>query len=203
VLLLCERRSLHAGVWVFKPLAATAFVGTAIAAGALDSSYGRWLLAGLAFCWGGDVLLIPRGRGVTFLAGIGSFLLGHVAYAIAFATLAHSWTALFPAATVMTLLAFVVLRWLWPHLSGVFTAAVPVYIVVIGVMVTLSASTTAAGGPTGIAIGAAMFAVSDVAVARDRLVAGSADKSGWGAWGLPLYFSAQLVLASTVARAAG
>jgi len=47
-----------------------------------------------------------------------------------------------------------------------------------------------------IALGAAMFALSDVSVARDRFVAKAFVNR---AWGLPLYFAAQLILASTVA----
>ena len=76
-----ERRSDRRGVWLFKPLASTGFVAIALSAGALDSIYGRWVLAALALSWLGDVLLIPRSKSI-FLAGIGSFLLGHVAFVV-------------------------------------------------------------------------------------------------------------------------
>src|SRR5262245_16020960 len=82
-LLVAEKRGSQAGVWVAKPLAATAFIAAAIAWGACDSTWGRIVLAGLALSWLGDVLLIPRSQAI-FQAGIASFLLGHVAYAAAF-----------------------------------------------------------------------------------------------------------------------
>ena len=43
--------------------------------------------------------------------------------------------------------------------------------------------------------GALAFAISDLAVARERFVTPSFVN---GAWGLPLYFAAQLTLAGTV-----
>ncbi|MCP4006145.1 MAG: lysoplasmalogenase, partial [bacterium] len=47
-----------------------------------------------------------------------------------------------------------------------------------------------------ILLGALMFYVSDLAVARDRFVATGFDNR---IWGLPLYYCGQLVLASTIA----
>ena len=44
--------------------------------------------------------------------------------------------------------------------------------------------------------GAAMFCVSDLSVARDRFVSPGFVN---GAWGLPLYFGGQLLLAASVA----
>jgi hypothetical protein len=47
-LLVAEYREARLGIWIAKPLASAGFIGTALAAGALDSSYGLWvLLAGL------------------------------------------------------------------------------------------------------------------------------------------------------------
>ena len=53
---------------------------------------------------------------------------------------------------------------------------------------------TVAGGPWQVAVGALAFTASDVAVARDRFV-----KNGFQnrAWGLPLYYGAQLLIAAT------
>ncbi len=189
-----EARSWSPGIWIFKPLAATAFVAVALAAGALDTSYGRWLLLGLFLCWGGDLLLIPKQRETTFLAGIGSFLLGHLAYGVAFASLGLSGTALGIAFAGVAGLGALVLRWLRPHLDGVFVVAVPLYVLVIGGMLVTAIAAAAAGATPAIAIGAAAFAVSDLFVARDRLIAPSFANAGYG---LPLYFGAQLLLAAT------
>jgi uncharacterized membrane protein YhhN len=196
LLLWSEGRGQRAGVWLFKPLASTGFVATAVAAGGLESSYGRWILAGLVLCWLGDVLLIPERSEGSFLAGIASFLLGHVAYTIGFATLGLALTTLLVSGLVLAALGLLALRWLGDHLRGVFVVAVPVYVVVIGSMAATSLATVSAGGAATIAVGALLFAVSDLFVARDRFVApGFAN----AAWGLPLYYGAQLVLATTVA----
>lgn len=200
LLLGAERRGWQKGIWIFKPLASTAFVATALAAGALESSYGLLVLTGLVLCWLGDVLLIPEDSAGSFLAGIGSFLLGHVAYAVAFATLGLDAAALAASAGVVAALGGWILRWLWPHLEGIFRTAVPAYVLVIGSMVATSVASVAAGASPAIAFGAILFAVSDVAVARSRFIeAGFANSC----WGLPLYFGGQVVLAMTVAGAVG
>jgi uncharacterized membrane protein YhhN len=99
------------------------------------------------------------------------------------------------AAAVAASVAFAVLRWLRPHLPPDLAVAVHVYVVVISVMVVAAAGTAAAHGGAAIFVGALMFYLSDLAVARQRFVAASF----WnGAWGLPLYFGGQLVLASSV-----
>jgi uncharacterized membrane protein YhhN len=68
--------------------------------------------------------------------------------------------------------------------------------VVIGAMATLACGVTAAGGPWQVALGALAFTASDVAVARDRFVQGEFSNR---AWGLPLYYGAQLLIAVTPA----
>ena len=73
-------------------------------------------------------------------------------------------------------------------------ALVRVYMVVIGVMSTLACGVTAAGGPWAVAVGALAFTASDISVARDRFVRHEFLNR---AWGLPLYYGAQLLIAST------
>jgi hypothetical protein len=63
-------------------------------------------------------------------------------------------------------------------------------------MVVCAAGAVARGGDPAMLLGAGLFSVSDLAVARDRFVSpGFAN----AAWGLPLYYGAQLVLAGTLA----
>lgn len=193
VLVWAEWRDARALRAVAKTAASTAFIGVALALGATGSLYGRWVLAALALSWAGDVLLLaPR----TFLAGLGAFLLAHVAYAVAFARAGvdGAWTA--GGAVAMAAVGAAVLRWLWPHLGSAYRGAVAAYVVAIGAMVAAAVGHAAAAGHGVVAAGAVAFAASDVAVARDRFVA-----PGWGnrAWGLPLYYAAQLALAWTVA----
>jgi len=195
LLLLAEWRGWRPGVWLAKPLASTAFVAAALVWGAADTSFGRWVLCALALCWLGDVLLIPKEQPKSFIAGIASFLLGHVVFALAFLVRAGDPATLALGAAAMAPVVWVLLRWLGPHLGGPFRIAVPAYVVVILAMVVAALSTVRAAGQPAILVGAVLFLVSDLAVARDRFVA--PEGRSW-VWGLPLYYAAQLVLASTV-----
>ena len=59
-LVLADQVQFRPGRYLCKPLAALAFLWLALALGAMDSSYGRWLLAGLLLCMLGDLLLMPE-----------------------------------------------------------------------------------------------------------------------------------------------
>jgi uncharacterized membrane protein YhhN len=193
-LLRAEYGQSRAGIWLAKPLASSMFVCVALEAGALGSFYGRAVLAGLALSLAGDLLLIPVARPRVFLAGVAAFLLAHVAYGIAFLSRPLSPAGLVGAGVLVTLVMAGVLRWLRPSLSRRMVPAIRAYVVAIGVMTTLASSVALAGGPWQVAAGALMFTASDLAVARDRFV-----RSGFvnRAWGLPLYYAAQLLLATT------
>jgi len=197
LLLVAEFRGSHAGVWIAKPVASTGFLGAALAAGAQSSGYGQWVLAGLVLSWLGDVLLIPHAR-AAFLAGLASFLLGHVAYAVAFGVRGLSTGGVVLAALALIPVALVALRWLGPHVPRSMQLPVRAYVTVISAMVACATGTVVAATAPAILLGALMFFVSDLAVARDRFVA----KGPWNkVWGLPLYYGAQLVLASTTSLA--
>lgn len=195
-LLWAEHRGSRLGLWLAKPAASLAFIWTGLAAGALDSSYGQWILLGLALCLLGDVLLIPRERPAVFRAGVFAFLAGHVAYSVAFATQPLDGYGLAAGAVVLALVVGGVLRWLGPSLPAGMAWPVRVYMVVIGVMSTLACGLTAAGGPWVVAVGALAFTASDISVARDRFVR---HEFANRAWGLPLYYGAQLLLAASPA----
>lgn len=192
-LLVAEYRASRLGVWLAKPAAAACFVAAALAFGALESPYGRVLLAGLVLSLCGDVLLIPHALPRVFQAGVAAFGLAHVAYGVAFVLRFESALLAALCALVAALVLLRVFRWLRPHLPADMVIPVYAYMGVISAM--LVAAAGAAPASVAILIGAAMFYVSDLAVARDRFVSsGFANR----AWGLPLYFAAQLVLASTV-----
>ena len=196
LLLVFEKRGIVRAEWLFKPLAAAAFIWAGLAWGGLDSDFGRWVVLGLVLCMAGDVLLIPKGQGPAFLGGMLAFLLGHLAYAVAFVQLAVGYQALAAAVVGMALVTYLVLRWLWPFLNAQFKVAVGAYILVISAMVCLSVAVYFAGASWLIPLGAIAFAVSDLAVARNRFVAPGFDNR---VWGLPLYFGSQLVIAASVA----
>jgi uncharacterized membrane protein YhhN len=193
-LLAAEKTGSRTGQWIAKPIASAGFLWAALAAGALDSAYGRAVLAALVLSFAGDVLLIPDSR-KSFLLGLVSFLLGHVAFACAFAArgLDPAWLAgaLLPVGFAVVL----ALRWLGPHVEAPMRAPVRAYVAVISAMVLAAAGTVGAAGRPSILMGALAFYVSDLAVARQRFVV----KTFWNkSWGLPLYYGAQLILASTV-----
>ncbi len=194
VLLLGEhRRSLPAKV-LSKPLASAGFLGLAVSAGALDTDYGRAVLAALALSWLGDVFLLSQ-KPRPFLLGLGAFLLAHVAYAVAFVAYGQDTEWSLVALAVLAVPAFFVLRWLGPRLPATMRLPVRAYVAVISGMMALAIGTFAAGGKPILPIGAAAFYLSDLAVARDRFVApGFANRLV----GLPLYYFAQLCLAWSV-----
>ncbi len=145
-------------------------VAAAVAWGAAGSGLGLALLAGLALCALGDVLLIPR-AGPLLLAGMAAFGLGHVTFAAAFLAHGVAWPALAVGAAVAAVLAAVVWRWLGPRLGSADRLPVALYVVVIGFMLAGAAGALGAGAPPGLAVGGALFAASDLAVAQDRFVA--------------------------------
>jgi len=195
-LLWAEYRGSRPGLWLAKPLASGAFIWAGIAAGALDSPYGRWVLLGLLLCLLGDLLLIPNDRPGVFRAGVFAFLAGHVAYSAAFMTRPLDAFGLAAGAILLAVVVGGVLRWLGGSLPQGMVWPVRIYMIVIGVMSTLACGVTAAGGPWAVAVGALAFTASDVSVARDRFVRHQFLNR---AWGLPLYYLAQLLIASTVA----
>jgi uncharacterized membrane protein YhhN len=172
------------------------FLGVAVAAGALDGTYGRLVLGALVLCWLGDVLLIPKSSDAAFKGGLVSFLLGHVVLVVAFAWRGLDPTGLAAAALLSAVAVVLALRWLRPHVPDSFRVPVHAYMAVISLMVVAAAGATAAG--VAVVVGALLFYVSDLAVARERFV----EKSFLNrAWGLPLYYAATLILASTAGAA--
>lgn len=179
---------------IFKILASSAFVMIALQLGATTTAYGRLILAALAFGWVGDVLLLSRQSRI-FLLGIASFLLSHIAFSIAFATRPLSIAGLIVGFLAMVCVGTLVLRWLWRHLQDFYRIAVTAYVVAIFAMCTFAIALSAASGNWIIATGALAFAASDISVARDRFVSpGFVNR----AWGLPLYYAAQVTLALSV-----
>jgi uncharacterized membrane protein YhhN len=193
-LLVAEARGDRRLALICKPLASTGFVVTAVAAGALGTPYGRAILAALVLSWIGDVLLLSKRSGA-FLGGLASFLLGHLAFAVAFVLHGTNRLAALAALAVLIVPALVVDRWLRPHVPAHMKIPVRAYIVVITGMLALAAGTLGAGATPRIIAGALAFYLSDLSVARDRFVREAFVNR---LWGLPLYYAAQLLLAVTL-----
>ena len=175
--------------------ASSIFLGYAVALGAFDTGTGSILFLGLVLCWLGDALLLPPGQTLWFQLGIGSFLLGHLSYAATFFGLGLHFPTLIVATAIILSASWTTLVWLRPKIPADFSVAVTSYVVVIGTMVACAFAAFAAGALCSVAIGAMLFATSDLSVARERFVSQSFVNS---AWGLPAYFAAQMILAGSI-----
>lgn len=184
------------GAGAAKLVASAGFIMVAVAGRGLSTPYGKWILAGLFCSWWGDAFLIGSGAPF-FQLGLVSFLLGHLAYCVAFWVhgVSPRWSAAALAAVLP--IAAGVLYWLMPHVPGELRGPVLAYIVVISTMVVFAVGTKGMRGPSVIVIGAILFYASDIAVARAQFVVPDSLDS---LWGLPLYFAGQLCLASSVVR---
>ncbi len=195
--LYAEQKNKSALEWIAKPLAAIAFILAAWHWGALDSDYGRWIFVGLVFGAVGDVLLIPKTTGLPFLGGMLAFLAGHLFYAVAFWGLPQHATTQLVTTLISIGMVIVLLRWMMPGVPQRLRWPVRAYNLVIFAMVVLACGATSGGAHWSLAVAAIAFALSDIAVARNRFVApGFINRL----WGLPLYFAAQMLMASTVLR---
>ncbi|MBW6507086.1 MAG: lysoplasmalogenase [Rhodobacteraceae bacterium] len=138
------------------------------------------IVAGLALGAAGDFALTRPGT-PAFLAGMGAFAAGHLAYAAAFAAPALLVLAGFSAGqpwvpNAPDLAAFAVLVvllgstefWLAPQ-TGALAAPVRGYVAVIGLMAA-AALVPAGPGAALLRIGAALFVASDVMLALERFV---------------------------------
>lgn len=177
-----------------KAFTSLCFILSALEIG-IDDRYDILVLAGLICGFLGDVLLALRGKKV-FLGGMIAFALGHVLYAVAFVSLGAAEP--FPRASIalVGLTACGTLAWFWPYL-GSMRVPVAVYVTLIAIMlIAATGSLTINGqGRWLVAPGAAMFAVSDVFVARDRFIApGFVNRL----LGLPLYYAGQFLIAFSI-----
>ena len=193
-LVVAEFRNLNAARALSKIAASTAFVLVALALHAAASSYGRLVLLAFVFSWIGDACLLSR-RSVPFMAGLCSFLLAQVAFSAAFATGSLSTNTLFVSLIIASAIGAITLRWLWHRLDARYKLAVTAYVVAIVVMCTMAIAHDAASQSWLAAVGAMAFAASDISVARDRFVVSAFINK---AWGLPVYYCAQLLLAWSV-----
>ena len=113
--------------------------------------------------------------------GLGSFLLGHLAYAGACLVYGINWTHAGVALLGFSLVAWLIFKWLRPDVPPKLKSAVAAYVLVITAMVTLAFGTKSSILP----VAAMMFWLSDISVARGRFkAAGFANKL----WGIPLFW---------------
>jgi len=181
---------------VAKIAASCGFLAVAYFAGALKSTYGKLLLAGLTLSFLGDAFLIGDSR-QAFLAGLGAFLLAHVVYIAAFAVNGVSYRWMGFSALPIIACAVAVSAWLAPHTPPELSLPVRLYTGVISGMLIAAIGTRGKGGSVLIVVGASLFFLSDLSVASLRLV--QTDFPHY-VWGLPLYYAGQLCLALSISQ---
>jgi uncharacterized membrane protein YhhN len=178
---------------IFKPLTMVFVLALAVQPSlSTPPLYRALVVAGLVFSLAGDVfLMLPSDR---FVAGLGSFLVGHLFYSAAFAEAA-------PLDPVLLLpflgVAGAVYALLHRHL-GKLRGAVLVYIAAIVAMGWLATGRWLAVGQLGsllACIGAILFMASDSALAINRF---ARPFRGSQTVVLGTYFSAQLLIALSV-----
>ncbi len=186
-LVAAEVRARRVAAAVAKAVASLGFVALAGLRADLARPFDRWVVVALLLSLVGDVLLaLPR----ALPAGLASFLLAHVGYLLAFASVRAPGEWPLPIAVVLALAAVGAAAWLWPHL-GRLRPAVLAYVAVVTAM---AWGALAMAPRAGWAVSAAgiLFYASDFAVARDRFVV---RRFASRAWGLPAYYAAQLLFA--------
>ncbi len=190
-----EYRSNATASMAGKLVAATAYIAAALSLGAMNTAYGRMMLGGMGFCWLGDLFLVSRRRRILFLAGLASFLAGHVAYTVAFVVRGVDTAVVVITLALMAVFAWRAVSWLYPHIDQRMRVPVWLYLAAISIMMVMAAGTHAFDHNAFILSGALLFVISDLAVARNRFVDPAFVNR---AFGLPLYFTAQLLLAASV-----
>jgi uncharacterized membrane protein YhhN len=195
-LVVAEWRGLATVRILAKATASTAFL--VVGWGHDGSAFAQWMFVGLVFGAIGDIALLGRGKRA-FLAGLGAFLVGHVAYVVGIAQLvppadwlAHArWLALVPLAIGIGTLVV-----LWSRLGSLKLPVIAYVLAIVAMVVAALAAAQAGALPEParcqLAIGAGLFFISDLAVARDRFVGRALSNK---LWGLPTYFAAQLLIA--------
>lgn len=152
--------------YIYKPLTMLGIIGLVFVSDGPESAYRWWILAGLILSLAGDIFLMLRPA--RFLAGLGSFLLAHMAYVGGFLQRLDSLHL--PATALACIAGAGMLRILWPGL-GRLRFAVLLYVTAIVAMV--AAALTAAleapsPGRSAAAAGALLFLVSDACLGFAR-----------------------------------
>jgi uncharacterized membrane protein YhhN len=162
--------------FAFKPLATLCVIAWAALGRSDDGLVKRWIVIGLAFSLAGDVALLWPVQG--FLVGLVAFLLGHLSYLVGL-TRRVRFLASPPAFGAWAIVAASVLASLWHGVPPELRAPVLVYVTALAAMAAQASSVWLArrAQPDAarwrtVAIGAALFVLSDAILATDKFVGG-------------------------------
>ncbi len=185
-----ERRTVE---YVAKPGTMVVLIAAALTLDPADGTARGWFVAALVLSLVGDVfLMLPRDL---FVAGLASFLLGHVAYIVGLLSGDTSATGLLVGAAIIVvalpLVGGRVLRAVRAGDEPELTVPVALYILVISAMVV---SAGASGSAVALA-GALSFYVSDALIAWTRFIRPFA----WGRVAVMVtYHAAQIALVASL-----
>ena len=192
-----EHREQLVGVGIKTPLSIL-FVITALIQPKVLPKYFKFVVIGLILGLVGDVCLGLPGL-TAFRVGLVAFLSGHILYILAFTILTRRANWINPVNVLIIAISGCIYSWLMPHL-GKMIVPVTFYIVVITMMVAgawavFRNSGVRRLGAWFIMVGAVFFYVSDIFVANQRFVT---EQFYNRLIGLPLYYTAQFLLAFSV-----
>jgi len=158
----CGRRRLE---YVAKPAATLAILGVAATVSSPRPAAQAWFVAALGLSLAGDVFLM-LGRNL-FVAGLGSFLLAHLAYLPGLLEgSAGRWWVAVPVAVTACIVGVRLVRGLRRGGHGALVGPVLAYVAAIGTMV----SAALASGNPAAGFGAVCFMVSDAMIGEQRFV---------------------------------
>lgn len=183
--------------FVFKPLTTVLVIAMAWPRGRSTPRLRRWVLGGLGLSLVGDVALLWPREG--FLPGLVGFLLAHLAYLVSFTRVQRLAARALPFA-LYGLVSALVLAVLWPGVPPALRVPVVLYVLALASMAAQAAVLwLAAPGDAAarrLAIGGALFLVSDALLASNRF-AGPLPLASL--WVLATYWTAQACIASWLA----
>jgi uncharacterized membrane protein YhhN len=187
--------------FAFKPLATLAVILWTLLGRTSDPRVKRWILAGLAFSLVGDIALLWPIQG--FLVGLVAFLLGHVSYLVALTRRVRF--AARPLAFVgWAVVALAVLSVLWHGVPAELRVPVVVYVCALSAMAAQATTAWQVARGTDdearwrtVAIGGALFVLSDAILATDKFIGGIPLPT---LWNLSIYWLAQWLIARAAVR---
>ena len=198
-LLVSEKKETLKGVLATKPILSGLFIVMALIQPHPLASYYHLVLTGLVLSFVGDICLAFFFNRKVFTLGLVFFLAGHVFYTVAFFTTAGITAGTWISLVAVLLVSSVIFIRLRPHL-GSMMGPVIAYILIISLMIIGAASLAAQDrfdltARLLVLTGSIIFYCSDVFVARHRFV----EKNIINRYaGLPMYYTAQFMLAFSV-----
>jgi len=156
-------------VYLFKPLTTILILVIALVAADPVSVFYKWaIVAGLVFSLGGDIFLIlPQNR---FILGLVSFLVAHIVFTLAFASVEGFYTSLWVFVPLLAIGAIIFIGLLWPHL-GKYKIPAAIYTLVIFIMAWQAAGYRIQAGNRSsllVLIGSILFIFSDMVLTMNR-----------------------------------